>query len=74
MDEHSIHLIKGSKIEVYSEDLLANVAAVGGIAALPKILSVVCKTTGMGFAAVARVTEDRWIRVSRLYIARNEAG
>ncbi|MEA2733392.1 MAG: hypothetical protein QOF70_7867 [Acetobacteraceae bacterium] len=61
MDEHSIHLIKGPKIEVYSEDLLANVAAVGGIAALPKILSVVCKTTGMGFAAVARVTEDRWI-------------
>jgi hypothetical protein len=25
------------------------------------ILEVVCRTTGMGFAAVARVTEDRWI-------------
>ena len=25
------------------------------------ILDVVCRTTGMGFAAVARVTEDRWI-------------
>jgi signal transduction histidine kinase len=25
------------------------------------ILDVVCRTTGMGFAAVARVTEDRWV-------------
>ena len=31
------------------------------IAAVPTILEVVCRTTGMGFAAVARVTEDRWI-------------
>lgn len=28
---------------------------------VPKLLSVICQTTGMGFAAVARVTEDRWI-------------
>ncbi|HEX2216215.1 MAG TPA: GAF domain-containing sensor histidine kinase, partial [Xanthobacteraceae bacterium] len=28
---------------------------------MPTILDVVCRTTGMGFAAVARVTEDRWI-------------
>lgn len=28
---------------------------------VPKILDVICRTTGMGFAAVARVTEDRWI-------------
>jgi signal transduction histidine kinase len=26
-----------------------------------RILDVVCRTTGMGFSAVARVTEDRWI-------------
>jgi signal transduction histidine kinase len=25
------------------------------------MLEVVCRTTGMGFAAIARVTEDRWI-------------
>ena len=37
------------------------VAAVARIGAVPKILEVVCRTTGMGFAAVARVTEDRWI-------------
>jgi signal transduction histidine kinase len=37
------------------------VAAIASIAAVPTILEVVCRTTGMGFAAVARVTEDRWI-------------
>jgi signal transduction histidine kinase len=31
------------------------------IDAVPKLLEVVCRTTGMGFAAVARVTEDRWV-------------
>lgn len=35
--------------------------AISRIAAIPKILDVVCRTTGMGFAAVARVTEHRWI-------------
>ena len=39
----------------------ADLAAVAGIDAVPTILEVVCRTTGMGFAAVARVTEDRWI-------------
>ena len=28
---------------------------------MPLILEVVCRTTGMGFAAIARVTEQRWI-------------
>ena len=34
---------------------------ISGIAAVPTLLDVICRTTGMGFAAVARVTEDRWI-------------
>ena len=38
-----------------------DIATIGGIAAIPTILDVVSKTTGMGFTAVARVTEDRWI-------------
>jgi len=38
-----------------------DVAAVARIDAVPRILEVICRTTGMGFAAVARVTEDRWI-------------
>lgn len=36
-------------------------ALISGIAAVPTILEVVCRTTGMGFATVARVTKDRWI-------------
>lgn len=42
----------------------ADVAAVARIDAVPAILDVVCRTTGMGFAAVARVTEDRWVACS----------
>lgn len=38
-----------------------DIAKVSGIAAVPTILDVVSKTTGMGFTAIARVTEDRWI-------------
>lgn len=42
----------------------ADVLAVSSIEAVPTILDVVCRTTGMGFAAVARVTADRWIACS----------
>ena len=38
-----------------------DVARIARIEAVPRILQVVCRTTGMGFAAVARVTEDRWV-------------
>lgn len=43
------------------DDLEGDVAAIARIDSVPTILEVVCRTTGMGFAAVARVTEDRWI-------------
>ena len=43
------------------QDLRADVEAVLRLPAVETILEVVCRTTGMGFAAVARVTEDRWI-------------
>jgi signal transduction histidine kinase len=38
-----------------------DVAAIGRLDVVPKILEVVCRSTGMGFAAVARVTQDRWV-------------
>ena len=38
-----------------------DVEAVARIKAVPSILDVVCMTTGLGFAAVARVTDDSWI-------------
>lgn len=43
--------------ETFADDL----EAVARIDAIPRILEVVCRTTGMGFSAVARVTEERWI-------------
>jgi GAF domain-containing protein len=42
----------------------SSVEAIQSIDAVPSILDVVCMTTGMGFAAVARVTEERWIACS----------
>lgn len=44
-----------------AEDFQADIDAVGAITVVPTILDVVCRLTGMGFAAVARVTSDRWI-------------
>jgi GAF domain-containing protein len=38
-----------------------DVQAIQRIDAVTSILDIVCRTTGMGFAAVARVTEERWI-------------
>ena len=43
------------------DDFLYDVAPVNRIEAVPTILEVVCRTTGMGFAAVARVTKERWM-------------
>jgi signal transduction histidine kinase len=49
-----------------AEDFQPDLEIVSRIQAVPAILEVVCRTTGMGFAAVARVTEDRWIACSVL--------
>jgi signal transduction histidine kinase len=43
-----------------------DISTISGIEAVPNILQVVCHATGMGFAAVARVTEGRWIAGSVL--------
>jgi GAF domain-containing protein len=39
----------------------ADIEAINRLPAVATILEVICRTTGMGFAAVARVTSDRWI-------------
>jgi signal transduction histidine kinase len=44
-----------------TNDFAADIAAVQRIDAVPRILEVICRSTGMGFAAVARVTDERWI-------------
>ncbi len=46
------------------KNLLEDVENVGKISIVPNILNVVCQTTGMGFAAVARVTETNWTACS----------
>ena len=47
-------------------DFSHDIAAIGRMDAVPLILDIVCRTTGMGFAAIARVTEDRWVACSVL--------
>jgi signal transduction histidine kinase len=44
-----------------TDDFRADIESVRRIDAVPRILDVICKITGMGFAAVARVTEERWV-------------
>lgn len=44
-----------------THDFQDDIDAIQRIPAVPTILDVVCRATGMGFAAVARVTEDRWV-------------
>jgi signal transduction histidine kinase len=47
-----------------ADSFAEDVAAVASIDAVPTILDILCRVTGMRFAAVARVTEDRWIACS----------
>jgi len=43
------------------ETIAADVDAINRIPIVANLLEVICRTTGMGFAAIARVTEDKWI-------------
>lgn len=42
------------------EEIARDVAAIARISAVPSLLKLVCQNTGMGFAAVARVTDGTW--------------
>ena len=42
-------------------DIAADIAAAQRIDAVPRILEIVCRSTGMGFATVSRVTDKRWV-------------
>ncbi|QMU28337.1 sensor histidine kinase [Adhaeribacter radiodurans] len=43
------------------DDLFKDFETVRQISIIPTMLEVICQLTGMGFAAVARVTNDRWL-------------
>lgn len=44
-----------------TEDFAADVALVSGLPLIPKILHVACRLSELRFAAIARVTGDRWV-------------
>lgn len=46
------------------DNLLKDLEAVRQISFAPSLLEIICQITGMGFAAIARVTHDRWIACS----------
>ncbi|MBF8962690.1 GAF domain-containing sensor histidine kinase [Pontibacter sp. FD36] len=46
------------------DNLLKDLEAVRQIPIVPNMLETVCQLTGMGFSAIARVTEDRWLACS----------
>jgi hypothetical protein len=50
-------LLSAFELHDFQDDL----DAIASIPAVQSILEVVCRTTGMGFAAVARVTDQRWV-------------
>lgn len=43
-----------------AEAIARDVTAVSRISAVPSLLKIICQNTGMGFAAVARVTDGTW--------------
>ena len=42
------------------ESIARDIATIGRIGAIPSILRLICSNTGLGFAAVARVTNETW--------------
>ena len=53
-------------LNIKDPKILADVVAVEQIPIVNELLNVICRSTGMGLAAIARVTEDRWVTCSSL--------
>ena len=51
-------------IEKIDDSFRNDIDTVSGIPMITRLLDTVCESTGMGFAAVARVTDDRWVTCS----------
>lgn len=47
-----------------ADALKEDIRKINQISIVPSMLEIICRATGMGFAAIARVTEDRWIACS----------
>ncbi len=51
-------------MDTLSIEIQKDIEAISNIPVIPTILEVICRTTGMGFAAVARVTDQKWVACS----------
>jgi signal transduction histidine kinase len=51
---------QSSSVRDTAEEIAKDIAAVSKLQPVPPLLEVLCETTGMRFAAVARVTERTW--------------
>jgi signal transduction histidine kinase len=49
---------------MYNKDIVKDIEKIRQISIVPTILEVICNTTGMGFSAVARVTNESWVACS----------
>ena len=52
------------KQAVSPESIAEDVRMIESMEIIPEILNVICRTTGMRFAAVARVTDEKWVTCS----------
>lgn len=58
---HSIITNTEKTLEHSEAEFKADIEIIGKIPVVDSILEVICRTTGLGFAAIARVTDERWI-------------
>jgi transcriptional regulator with XRE-family HTH domain len=49
---------------IQDPNLWTDIDAINRIPMIPKMLEVICRTTGLGFAAIARVTHNKWVACS----------
>jgi signal transduction histidine kinase len=48
-------------MEFLEKRLIKDIEKIQSLEIIPAILELICQTTGMGFSAVARVTDEKWI-------------
>lgn len=48
-------------MEISTVDIQKDIELINQIPVVNHILEVICRTTGMGFAAIARVTKEKWV-------------
>jgi signal transduction histidine kinase len=48
-------------LKAVKDDLSRDLEAIGAIGSIARMLDIICRTTGMGYATVARVTAQRWV-------------